>query len=346
MAKYTADDKKPHLWIKDLKEAESVQGLYMVKVKRVGTTKKGTPFLSLTLGDRTGEVEAKVWERADTLSPLFREGDVIHVQGRASSYRNQIQVTLSNLKVSEDRRGDPDLFIESSARDVKDMMRALRKILKGIENHFIKSLIDKFLSDRVFITSFKRAPAAKNFHHSYLGGLLEHTLSVCQMGRYVVEHYPELDKDMLMAGAFLHDIGKIKELQFDRQIDYTDEGRLLGHVVLGVTLVDEKLDGLKDFPEELALRLKHLILSHHGQLEFGSPKRPKFLEAYALHLIDDLDAKMNGLGRYMERDRKEGDWTDFNRLFDRYFLKGKIPEAEQKGETDLPEDDRQKVLFS
>ncbi len=346
MAKYTADDKKPHLWIKDLKEEESVQGLYMVKVKRVGTTKKGTPFLSLTLGDRTGEVEAKVWERADTLSPLFSEGDVIHVEGRASSYRNQIQVTLSNLKVSEDRRGDPDLFIESSARDVKDMMRALRKILKGIENHFIKSLIDKFLSDRVFITSFKRAPAAKNFHHSYLGGLLEHTLSVCQMGRYVVEHYPELDKDMLMAGAFLHDIGKIKELHFDRQIDYTDEGRLLGHVVLGVTLVDEKLEDLKDFPEELALRLKHLIISHHGQFEFGSPKRPKFLEAYALHLIDDLDAKMNGLGRFMERDRKEGDWTDFNRLFDRYFLKGKIPEAEQKGEIGLPEDDRQKGLFS
>jgi len=346
MAKYTADDKKPHLWIKDLKEEERVQGLYMVKVKRVGTTKKGTPFLSLTLGDRTGEVEAKVWERADTLSPLFREGDVIHVEGRASSYRNQIQVTLSNLKVPEDRGGDPDLFIESSARDVKDMMRALRKILKGIENHFIKSLIDKFLSDRVFIASFQRAPAAKNFHHSYLGGLLEHTLSVCQMGRYVVEHYPELDKDMLMAGAFLHDIGKIKELHCDRQIDYTDEGRLLGHVVLGVTLVDEKLQDLKDFPEELALRLKHLILSHHGQFEFGSPKRPKFLEAYALHLIDDLDAKMNGLGRFMERDRKEGDWTDFNRLFDRYFLKGKIPEVEQKGEPDLPEDDRQKVLFS
>ena len=346
MAKYTADDKKPHLWIKDLKEEERVQGLYMVKVKRVGTTKKGTPFLSLTLGDRTGEVEAKVWERADTLSPLFREGDVIHVEGRASSYRNQIQVTLSNLKVPEDRGGDPDLFIESSTRDVKDMMQALRKILKGIENHFIKSLIDKFLSDRVFIASFQRAPAAKNFHHSYLGGLLEHTLSVCQMGRYVVEHYPELDKDMLMAGAFLHDIGKIKELHCDRQIDYTDEGRLIGHVVLGVTLVDEKLEDLKDFPEELALRLKHLILSHHGQFEFGSPKRPKFLEAYALHLIDDLDAKMNGLGRFMERDRKEGDWTDFNRLFDRYFLKGKIPEVEQKGEPDLPEDDRQKVLFS
>ena len=218
--------------------------------------------------------------------------------------------------------------------------------LKGIENHSIKSLIEKFLSDRHFVQRFKRAPAAKNFHHSYLGGLLEHTLSVCQMSRYIIEHYPELNRDVMLAGAFLHDIGKIKELHFERKIDYTDEGRLLGHIVLGVELMDEKLMGLKDFPRELALRLKHLILSHHGQFEFGSPKRPKFLEAYALHLIDDLDAKMNGLSRFMERDRKEGDWTDFNRLFERYFLKGKIPEVEKKGETGSSEDDRQKVLFS
>jgi 3'-5' exoribonuclease len=346
MATKPEEVKKTHLWIKDMKEEDRVHGLYLVKVKRVGTTKKGTSFLSLTLGDRTGEVEAKVWERADTLSPLFKEGDIIHVEGYTSSYRNQIQVTLSNLKVPEDRPGDPDLFIETSTRDVKEMLRSLRKILKGIENHFIKSLIEKFLSDRLFIDSFKRAPAAKNFHHAYLGGLLEHTLSVCQMGLAVAEHYPELDKDMLMAGAFLHDVGKIKEFHFDRRIDYTDEGRLLGHVVLGVGLVDEKLADLKDFPEDLAFRLKHLILSHHGEFEFGSPKRPKFLEAYALHLIDDLDAKMNGLGRFMEKDRKEGDWTDFNRLFDRYFLKRKIPEAEQKNKVNLPEDDRQKVLFS
>ena len=346
MATRKADEKKPHLWVKDIDEDKRVQGLYLVKVKRVGTTKKGTSFLSLTLGDRTGEVEAKVWERADTLSSLFREGDVIEVEGQASSYRNQIQVTLSDLRVPEDSNREPDLFIESSAKDVKEMMRALRKILKGIENPFIKSLIEKFLSDRSFISTFKRAPAAKSFHHGYLGGLLEHTLSVCQMSQYVLEHYPELDRDILLAGAFLHDIGKTRELQFDRRIDYTDEGRLLGHVVLGVALVDEKLEGLKDFPEDISLRLKHLILSHHGEFEFGSPKRPKFLEAYALHMIDDLDAKINGLGRFMERDRKEGDWTDYNRLFDRFFLKRKIPEVEKKGEASLPEDDRQKVLFS
>jgi 3'-5' exoribonuclease len=302
--------------------------------------------LSLTLGDRTGDVEAKVWERADVLSLLFSEGDVIHVEGFVSSYRNQIQVTLSDLKVPKDRKVNPDLFLESSARDATEMMRALRKILGGIENQFIKSLVEKFLTDRYFIQRFKRAPAAKNFHHSYLGGLLEHTLSVCQMSLDIIEHYPELDRDVMLAGAFLHDIGKIDELRFDRKIEYTDEGRLLGHVVQGVVLVNEKLMDLKEFPKELALRLKHLVLSHHGQFEFGSPKRPKFLEAYALHLIDDLDAKMNGLRRFMERDRKEGDWTDFNRLFDRYFLKGKIPEVVKKGETSHPEDDRQKVLFS
>lgn len=346
MTTHKADEIKDHIWIKDIEEDNLIHGVYLVKTKRVGKTKKGTSFLSLTLGDRTGEVEAKVWERAESLSPLFREGDVIQVEGKASLYRDEIQLVLSDLSVPADPKGDPTFFLESSAKDVEEMMRALRKILRRIENHFIKSLVDRFLSDRSFINGFKRAPAAKNFHHSYLGGLLEHTLSVCEMGQYVVEHYSELDRDMLLAGAFLHDIGKIKELQFDSQIDYTDEGRLLGHVTLGVALVDEKLEELKDFPEDIALRLKHLILSHHGQFEFGSPKRPKFLEAFALHMIDDLDAKMNGLGRFMERDRKEGDWTDFNRLFDRFFLKRKIPEVQKKGEASHPEDDRQKVLFS
>ena len=346
MGTQTNDDEQNHLWIKEMKEEDRVRGLYLVKVKKVGTTKNGDPFLSITLGDRTGEVEARVWDKVDALSPLFNEGDVIHVEGHAGAYRNQIQVTLTAIEVSKDRKTDPDLFLESSPKDVTEMIGALRGVLQEIESRYIKSLVDRFLSDRQFIQRFKRAPAAKNFHHNYLGGLLEHTLSVCQVCRYVIEHYPELDKDMMLAGGFLHDIGKTKELRFDRVIDYTDEGRLLGHVVLGIGMVDEKLTDIKDFPQELAVRLKHLIISHHGQFEFGSPKRPKFLEAFALHLIDDLDAKMNGLGRFMEKDRMEGDWTDFNRLFDRYFLKGRIPEREKNSEAGLPEDDRQRDLFS
>jgi 3'-5' exoribonuclease len=346
MATQTTNDTRPHLWIKELKADDRVRGLYLVKVKKVGKTKKGDPFLSITLGDRTGEVEARVWDKVDALSPLFNEGDVIQVEGHSGAYRNQIQVILADIKVPKDLMWDPDLFLESSSRDVTEMIGALRGVLQEIENRHAKTLVERFLSDRQFIQRFKRAPAAKNFHHSYLGGLLEHTLSVCQVCRYVIEHYPELDKDMMLAGGFLHDIGKTKELRFDRSIDYSDEGRLLGHVVLGVAMVDEKLKDLKDFPQELAVRLKHLIISHHGQFEFGSPKRPKFLEAFALHLIDDLDAKMNGLGRFMERDRMEGDWTEFNRLFDRYFLKGKISDGNKHGESDHPEDDRQRVLFS
>lgn len=333
------------LWLKDIKEDDRIHGLYLVRVKRIGLTKKGDPFLSITLADRTGDVEARVWESAEELSSLFREGDILEVEGYAGSYRNQIQVTLSSLKVAEGDI-DPSLFLESTNKEISEMMGSLKEILKEIRNPRLKALIDRFFADRYFVSRFKKAPAAKNFHHGYLGGLLEHTLSVCQMTKAVVDHYPELDRDLLLAGAFLHDIGKIKEYKYQAQIDYTDDGRLLGHLILGVAMVDEKLADLKDFPRELALRLKHLILSHHGQYEFGSPKRPKFLEAFALHLIDDLDAKINGLSRFMERDRQDGAWTDFNRLFERHFLKGKIQVEDEKLNSGPHEGGRQKVLFS
>ncbi len=336
---------RSHLWIKDIKEDDRVAGLYLVKVKRLALTKKGDPFLSVTLADRTGEIEARVWDKAEEFSSVFSEGDILDVDGHASSYRNQIQVTLSDLKVSDDG-GDPALFLEATSKDITEMTASLRKILREIKNPHLKALVNGFFSDRHFVALFKKAPAAKNFHHSYIGGLLEHTLSVCQMTKLVVEHYPELNRDLLLAGAFLHDIGKVRELKFDLQIDYTDEGRLLGHLILGVAMLDEKLTVLKDFPRGLSIRLKHLMLSHHGQYEFGSPKRPKFLEAFALHLIDDLDAKMNGLSRFMKRDRQEGEWTDFSRLFERYFLKGRIPVAGEETDLSPRDDDRQKALFT
>lgn len=334
----------PHLWIKDMKEEDRISGLYLARAKKMGLTKRGEPFLIITLSDRTGDVEARVWEKAGELASLFKEGDVLEVTGIASSYRKQIQVTLSDLKVSDSPR-DPTLFLETSPREVQEMMGSLRDILKDIQNGHLKAVVDSFLSDRDFLPLFKKAPAAKSFHHAYLGGLLEHTLSVCQMMRQVAGHYPELDRDLLIAGGFLHDIGKIREYTFDLQIQYTDEGRLLGHLILGSAMIDEKLKDMKYFPKDLALRLKHLILSHHGEYEFGSPKRPKFLEAFALHLIDDLDAKISGLGRFMEHDRQEGVWTDFNRLFERYFLKGRIP---VEGELDhIPgrSENKQRGLF-
>jgi 3'-5' exoribonuclease len=334
-----------HLWISEIKEDDQVRGQYLVKLKRMGSTKKGDPFLSITLSDRTGDLEARVWERAEELTRVFNEGDIVDIEGYASAYRGQLQLTLTELRPVEGIE-EPSIFIEVTKEDVTKMMTQLREVLRGIGQPQIRALVEKFLADRHFIALFKKAPAAKSFHHSYIGGLLEHTLSVCRMARLVADHYPDLDGDFLLAGAFLHDIGKVKELRFGGLIDYTDEGRLIGHLTLGAAMLDEKLADLDGFPEEVSLRLKHLILSHHGEHEFGSPKRPKFLEAFALHMIDDLDAKINGLTRFMERDRQEGNWTDFNRLFERYFLKGRIrPGAEEKLDSVTRDGEMQRGLF-
>jgi 3'-5' exoribonuclease len=345
MTEKQADDRPPHLWVDTIQEEDRVSGCYLVKEKRVAKTRNGNTFLNLTLADRTGEIPAKVWEDAESISGLFHEGDIVQVEGKAGSYRDQLQITVSGLDLFRESP-DPEIFLEVSPEDPSEMIRSLREILRGIRDVHLKGLVDSFLGDREFMARFKKAPAAKTFHHGYIGGLLEHTLSVCRMAVHTADHYPQLNRDLLIASAFLHDIGKIRELRYDLLIDYTDEGRLVGHVVLGVAMVDEKLKALREFPQEQAVRLKHLILSHHGQYDFGSPKAPKFLEAFALHLIDDLDAKINGLGRFMERDRHEGAWTDFNRMFGRYFLKGEIEPAQTSSKGPTTTDTRQGTLFS
>jgi len=229
---------------------------------------------------------------------------------------------------------------------IPQMMNALREVMRDISNPHVRAVIDRFLGDTDFMSRFKKAPAAKNFHHCYLGGLLEHTLSVCRLASSAALQYQNLDRDILLAGAFLHDIGKVRELSYDLQIDYTDEGRLVGHVVLGASMLDEKIAMLRGFPQELAIRLRHLILSHHGEYAFGSPKKPKFPEAFALHLLDDLDAKLNGIERIMERDREDGSWTQYNRLLERYLLKGEIHLAEEIEDGGNPNALRQGDLFT
>jgi 3'-5' exoribonuclease len=344
-----SDTLPQHLFIKDINEETDIKGCYLAKNKRLGTTRVGKPFINLILADRTGELEAKVWDNADRLSSLFRDGDIIEVTGRASAYRGHMQITVTNIKTPAVVEADPALFLESAPGDLSEMMKFLRTILRGVSDKHLRALNDRFMTDTHFVSQFKKAPAAKNFHHGYLGGLLEHTLSVCRMACQVADHYPQLDRDLLITASFLHDIGKVREYSWNLHIDYTDEGRLLGHLMLGVAMVDEKLRDLKSFPHELALKLRHMILSHHGEYEFGSPKRPKFLEAFALHLLDDLDAKINGLGRFMERDRQDGSWTDYNRLFDRYFLKGEIRSIEEGSGSSASGDgvnNRQWTLFS
>ena len=322
----------PHIWIKDIQENLKVEGDYLVRSKIVSQTRQGNSFLTLTLGDRTGTVEGKVWDRAEEISTQFKEGDIITLTGQASTYRSQIQIQIHELKPNKSPV-DPAIFQESTPNDIPRMFSELKELAHRIKNRHLRALIESFMADHQFILQFKKAPAAKTFHHSYLGGLLEHTLSVSQMAVLVTQHYPDLDGDLLLTGAILHDIGKIDELHFELNIDYSDKGRLLGHIVLGVLMLEEKLKTLKDFPSELALRLRHLILSHHGEFDLGSPKRPKFLEAFALHLIDDMDAKINGLSRLLKGDRQEGSWTAFNNLFQRYLFKGDSSlKADKKGQ--------------
>ena len=309
-----------HLWIKNIEENSKIEGKYLVKKKVVAQTRQNKTYLTLMLSDKTGAVEAKVWDNAEKISGKFKEGDIVKIKGQATTYRNQLQIQINGIEQSKSPI-DYTVFQESSAKDISKMLSELKKLVHRIKNGHLKLLIEAFLADHQFISKFKRAPAAKNFHHGYFGGLLEHTLSVSQLSEQIATHYPELDGDLLLSAAILHDIGKIDELNFELNIDYSNQGRLLGHIVLGVLMVEEKIKTIKDFPDELSLRLKHLILSHHGEFEFGSPKRPKFLEAFALHLIDDLDAKIAGLGKLIKEDRQEGQWTAFNALFQRYFYK-------------------------
>ena len=334
-----------HVWVEKIEADSRVSGCYLAKKKKLSTTRSGNPFLSLTLADKTGELSAKVWDRAEAMSVLFREGEVVEIAGRTDTYQGQVQLTVSELRPPSETP-DPDIFVETSPFDTPEMMRSLKTILNQVKDIHLKALIDGFWKDRKFMDLFKKAPAAKNFHHGYLGGLLEHTLSVCRLAAQTSDHYPSLNKDLLVTAAFLHDVGKTREFSWDMSINYTDEGRLVGHLVLGVAMVDEKLRSLQDFPKELAIRLRHLILSHHGQYDFGSPKEPKFLEAFALHLLDDLDAKINGLNRFMQRDRQEGAWTDFNRMFRKYLLKSAIPATLETDEKRDTSDNRQGTLFS
>ncbi len=327
---------RPHSWVKDIEKDDKVHGCYLVKGKRLGTTRKGSLFISLILSDRTGQVDAKVWDDASTLSSIFNEGDIVDVEGIVEVYQGRLQVNISRLARANESETDWGIFLESSPVDPTEMMASLRTILKGVKNIHLRALNETFLGDPDFMFQFKRAPSAKNFHHNYMGGLLEHTLNVCRMAMEVSRLYPHLDGDLLLTAAFLHDIGKIRELDLDFKIDYTDEGRLIGHVVMSMAMVEERLQGLKGVPLDLATRLKHMILSHHGEYAFGSPKRPKILEAFALHIIDDLDAKLNGLARFMDRDQRDGPWTDFNRLFDRYLLKGEIRPVEMEKKEDRP----------
>ena len=315
-----------------IKEGQAISDIFMVRDMSRAETRSGKPYLMLTLMDRTGEIAGRLWENADAFLQACEPGNLVQVSGGAQVFRGTLQLKIDNVLQIDKKEADIGLFLQGAKRNIDEMAMEIMALAKSVQDPFCRKLLLNFFADNSFFVEFQRAPAAKSMHHAYLGGLLEHTLAVAQLAGMLADFYPALDRDLLLAGALLHDIGKTRELAFDSfPFNYTDRGRLVGHLVLGVEMVRETINTIPDFPEDVATRLLHLMLSHHGRYEFGSPSLPMISEAFVLNFLDDLDAKLNFMGRLEEQTAAPGyQWTDFQRTLERFlYVKGR-PHAESE----------------
>lgn len=326
------------VFAENIKPDDQFDSIFLCQSKSLFTGKTGKPYLSLTLIDKSGSVDAKVWDNAEQASSLFSDGDYVKVRAKATTYNGNIQLRISRIKAIDADQVNPEFFFPTTSFDVGEMLSELRGIVESLENENIRKLLLLFLDDEEFLSVYKRTPAAKNIHHPFLGGLLEHTLSLMNVARLLCSHYEQIDFSMLAAGVFLHDIGKTRELEFERGTGYSDEGRLVGHITIGIEILNERIAQIPDFPEDLKVLLKHMILAHHGTLEFGSPKRPKIIEAHVLSVIDDLDARMNSFSEILAKETKNSRWTTYQRLYDRYLYRWQGPEImDDSEEEEAPE---------
>lgn len=314
-----------------------VKSAFIVSRKELRKTKAGSPYLALELADKSGKVDARLWDGVSRYKDAFGEKDYVAVSGRAEKYRDQLQVVVNSLRRCGDDEVDAADFLRVVGADRAELEGELRQALEEVRSIHLRGLLLSFLNDQEFMRKFTTAPAAKNYHHPYLGGLLEHTATTVRICRMICDLYPDIDRDLLITAAALHDIGKTDELNYERTIDFSDAGRFLGHLLLADEMIRERIAAMPDFPQDLALRLRHAVLSHHGELEWGSPKRPKTLEAIVLHHVDNLDAKVNSFREITGR-AAGGDspWTDMRNLFKRPLY---VPRSmSQEMELDLEED--------
>jgi len=311
--------------VADLKAGKANGGLFLVQSKDVREGKTGKKYMSLTLMDSTGEIDARMWDNVETASIGFERDDFIRVEGETQEYQGKRQLIVHRLKRALDEEVELQDFLPASKRDTGVMFAELQAVVAGLRDPHLRALLEAVFADPRIADAYRIAPAAKSIHHAWLGGLIEHVLSMCEVARRVGQHYIALgypvDLDLLLAGAILHDIGKIDELSYGRSFSYSTPGQLLGHIVIGVQIVEDKLRDLPAFPPKLRMLLKHMILSHHGQLEFGSPKLPVFLEALLLAQIDNLDSKMAIMLSSVERDRDaDAEWAGYNPALERQVL--------------------------
>ena len=303
-------------FIKDYKEGDRVFDIYLCKHKQSAVTKNGKAYDNVILQDKTGTVDAKVWDPNSAGIEDFDTLDYIEVYGDVTSFQGALQVNVKRVRKCREGEFDPANYLPVSPFPIDDMMQELLGLIDSVQNSYLKKLLQMFfVEDGEFVKAFKQSSAAKTVHHGFVGGLLQHTLGVTKLCDYYCTQYPVLKRDLLLTAAICHDIGKTKELSLFPENDYTDDGQFLGHIVIGSEMVGEKIRQIPGFPKVLENELKHCILSHHGELEFGSPKKPAIVEAVALTFADNTDAKMETFTELLENSKETG-WLGFNRLFE------------------------------
>ncbi len=302
-------------------ENKVITSSFVVAVKQVKPKKTGEPYLALTLADRSGQIEAKMWDNVEDALNAFEQEQFIKVKGLINKYNHRFQLTIHKLRRMEDSEVDFADYLPKTTKDIDGLWRTLGEFVDTFENPQLKALIQAFMADPEIANAYRTAPAAKTLHHAYIGGLLDHVVSLFKSCDLVCRNYPQISRDLLLTGAFLHDIGKIHELSYNRAFSYTTRGQLLGHMIIELEMLQQKIQQVPGFSPELKTLIEHLIISHHGQYEFGSPKLPMFPEALMLHYLDDLDSKMESMRAHFEREAaQEGPWTGYNGSLGRPLL--------------------------
>lgn len=309
-------------YIQDLREGDFIKNeIYLCKSKQILTGKSGKEYVSLILQDKTGTIDAKIWDFSNEIEQ-YEAMDFVHIDARVTSFQDALQLNVSKIYKSREGEYYPEDYFPKTSKNVEEMYQKIKQYIGNIKDMNLRFLLEElFVKDKEFIKRFKEHSAAKSVHHSFMGGLLEHTLSVVNMCDYYAKNYPIINKDILISAALLHDIGKMDELSAFPQNDYTDEGQLLGHIFIGSNKVSDKIKDMVNFPEKLAGELIHCILAHHGELEFGSPKKPATIEALALHFADNTDAKLQTMTELLGSYDSKVDWMGYQRLFESNIMR-------------------------
>lgn len=314
-------------YIENLRDGEAVRGIYLCKHKSSAMTKNGKPYDNVILQDKTGVIDGKIWDPNSMGINDFDALDYIDITADVTTFNGMLQLNIKGVRVADEGEYIPSDYLPISTKDIEGMYSELLAIVNSVKNEYLSKLLKSFfVEDDEFIKAFKKHSAAKTIHHSFIGGLLEHTLSVTNMCSYFAKAYPVLNRDLLLTAAMLHDIGKINELSAFPQNDYTDNGQLLGHIVVGYEMIVRKIDMIEGFPEKLAREVKHCVLAHHGELEYGSPKKPALPEAFAINLADNADAKLETISELLLNTRPQDgtEWYGFNRALDSNIRKADL----------------------